>query len=207
MAGAMLLLVGCTGSGPVQLDDDQKVVRAVLVLLAKAGPVCVDRTTRGDTLFAYREMLQATRPARVALAWHQPLPLRPPPALTDRDMARDQFRSERVRIEEPDADAVALPIVQQTMLNGSAGRLAQMLDAPSAVSIGAAWAPPGVAARWWPLNRIRSDCTPNYMLMTPVRTRTLAFVGVSADHWGTIYAFQRRGADWVPAARWTSWLY
>ena len=208
LASVALLLSGCDRGRPASLTDEQRIVRAVLVLLGKDNrPVCVDRSAKGDSLLTYRAMLRAPRASRDGLFWHQPEPLRPQPALTDRQIARDELHGDRTRLREPGSPLPKLPMPDQLLNNEAAQRLSMLLDAQSAVAIGSDWAPAGVSARWWPFNRIRADCQPNYILMAPVQDGNVGFIGVTADHWGTIYAVRRKGADWSVVGRWSDWLY
>jgi hypothetical protein len=35
----------------------------------------------------------------------------------------------------------------------------------------------------------------------------LAYVAVTAGHWGTVYAFNKRGGRWAALGQWSNWLY
>lgn len=204
---AAVVLSGCSDAD-VPLTPAEKIVRATLSLLAADGKsVCVDTATKGQTLFAFRQMMRAPRPSRTELGWHVPLPLRPPPALNDQQIYRGQLTGRRSRLESPDEGAATLPTTDQIRFNGVARQFAQQIDSTPGVTINRRWTPANVTARFWLLNRIQRGCQPNYILSSPIFDSQLGFIAVAADHWATIYALERRGSEWVPTARWSSWLY
>lgn len=213
-AGVLLsamLLTAVTGCAPDKraLTDDERIVRAVLTLLAQdQRPVCVDDSTQGQALAVFREMQAAPRPARLELRWHGPLPLRPDIRVTTRALRDAEFRDQPLTIQEPGARKDALPGLDQLRFNGAAVRFGSQIGrAENAVDIRQTWVPAGVAARWWPINRIRRDCWPLFEISDPVRDRNVAFVTVRAEHWGTLYALQKTDRDWRIVAEWSRWLY
>ena len=209
-AAFLLLMATACGRAPGQpLDDDEKIVRAVLATLASDGkPVCADKGTSGRALTTFREFALAPRPSRDGLGWHAPGPFRVPQMPTQAEIDTAERQGREVRLPEPgDRRDDRLPAVRQSGLDGAALALSMPAVADRAISVDASWAPPHVIARWWPINRMKGDCTPVYMLSNPARTRGLAFVSVRADHWGTIYALEPQGGDWVTTAQWSAWLY
>ncbi len=190
-----LLLAGCAGGGgDGRIDDDEAMVRSVLMLMvARNGPVCTDRTTDGDSLSVFREMARAPRGSRADLRWFPPTGLKVP-------------------IGEPTPPAVrnrsdALPPMVQQTLNGAATRMARpWADIRRRLTLTADALPPGVTARWWVINRLRR-CTPRFGVRDPVRYGDIGFVTVEANHHGALYALQRRQGRWTPVAEWSNWLY
>jgi hypothetical protein len=206
--GALLLLAACGKPAGAPLNDDEKIVRAVLATLVSDGkPVCVDGRTSGRALVVYREYLVAPRPSREELAWHVPGPLRPPPMPTESQIDTAVAQNKDVRLPEPGDRHDKLPAVTQADLDGAAHALSLPPVADRKVSIEASWAPKGVVARWWPINRLKSDCEPLYMLSNPARARNIAFVTVQAEHWGTTYALRPQNGDWATVAQWSNWIY
>lgn len=202
------LLSACTQPAR-PLDDAEQIVQSVLALQSvPKRPVCLDDSTEEPSLAVYREMIVAPRPARRQLKWYPPLPLDPEARVTTRALRKTELGDDRIRIEEPEPRRDFLPGLTQLELDGAARR---MLRSPTAteqrVSIASGWTPPGVTARWWPLNRIRKDCWPLFAVSDPIRDRGLAFVTVRAEHWGVLYAVRKEGARWRPIAEWSRWLY
>lgn len=206
---AAALALGSCGTPQRPLDDREKIVRSVLTLLASTGQaVCTDDETTGEALAEFREMARAPRAARRDLRWHTPLPLRPDARVTTRDIKRSEFDDEKLVIEEPGVREDALPGLDQLQLDGAAQRIAGSVGAiEENVDLWRSWMPPGVVARWWPLNRIRRDCWPRFEISDPVRDRDLAFVSVRAEHWGTLYALKQSSGEWRITAEWSRWLY
>ena len=209
-----LLVAGCLALGGCAaaqrpLEDRELIARAVLALLASTGQaVCIDDRTNGEPLAVFREMSKAPRPARSELRWHTPLPLRPEAEVTLQDLKRAELDHQSFAINEPGPRRDALPGLDQMRLDGSAQRLSQPVGTVNErVSIRGSWTPRGVKARWWPLNRVRRDCRPLFEISDPVRDRERAFVTVRSEHWGTVYALERRGTDWSVIAEWSRWLY
>jgi hypothetical protein len=203
------LVLGACGASQQSLDDSEMITRSVLALLASTGkPVCTDDRTNGEPLAVFREMSQAPRAARSELRWHTPLPLRPDAEVTLRDLKRAELDDQSFEIREPGPRRDALPGLDQLRLDGLAQRLSQPVGTvDERVSIRSSWIPRGVTARWWPINRARRDCRPLFEISDSVRDRTRAFVTVRSEHWGTVYALERRGAHWLVTAEWSRWLY
>lgn len=206
-----MLLMAITGCAPDKraLTDDERIVGAVLTLLAQdRRSVCVDDSTQGQALAVFHEMQAAPRPARLELNWHRPLPLRPDIRVTTRALRDAEFEDQPLTIQEPGARTDLLPGLDQLRFDGAAARLGEQIGrAENAVDIRQAWVPAGVAARWWPINRMRRDCWPLFEISDPVRDRDMAFVTVRAEHWGTLYALQKTDRNWRIAAEWSRWLY
>ncbi|SEN61301.1 hypothetical protein SAMN05192583_3150 [Sphingomonas gellani] len=203
---------GCGGGGPRPLDDEEKMVRSVLTLLASTkNPVCTDDHTRENALAVYREMTLAPRPSRAELHWYPPTPLRPDDTrneVTGRTLRRAELDGERIAIREPEPRRDALPGLAQLELDGAAKRLIRPIGGvEDGVAIRRGWTPARVTARWWPLNRARHDCWPLFVLSDPVRDRRIGFITVRAEHWGTLYALKPQGNDWRVVAEWSRWLY
>lgn len=201
-------LAGCR-SEHRPLEDREKIVAAVLTLLASDGrPVCIDDQTDGHALAVFEQMMAAPRAARSSLRWHAPISLRPDARVTTRELRRAEFKDEKLVIREPDAREDALPGLAQLELNSAAVRLSgEVGHVEETVAIRQSWAPKGVAARWWALNRVRRDCWPLFEMSDPVRDRKSAFVTVRAEHWGTLYALNKAGDEWRIVAEWSRWLY
>lgn len=205
LAAVALLLPGCTAA---PIDDDGRIVRATLALLASGRtgdePLCVDDRTRGEPLAIFRTMRAQT--AEGDRHWRHAAPLRALGRVSGRALFDDAIGRNRLRIAEPQSIAAALPATDQRRLDAAATSLALVGDS-SAVTIGVAEAPPGVSARWWALNRFRTGCARHYLLSRVVRSGDTGFVTVTADHWGTTYAVERAGETWRVTAQWNSWLY
>lgn len=205
LAALALVLPGCDAT---PIDDDGRIVRATLALLANGrtgdGPLCVDDRTRGEPLAIYRTMrAQAAKGDR---HWRHPAPLRALGPVSQRALFEDAIDRNRLRIAEPRSTAAALPATEQRRLDAAATSLA-LVSKSDAVTIGDAEAVPGVSARWWLLNRFRAGCERRYLLSRVVRSGDTGFVTVTADHWGTTYAVERSGGTWRVTAQWNSWLY
>ncbi len=207
MAAVAALTAGCSASGASPPNDHEKVVQALTSLLAAKGKnLCLDRATHGAPLVIYRAMLTAPQAARASLAWHVPEPLQPPPALSDRQLFSSVFDSDRVLIAPPSGNGDRLPAIQQSQIEGAARALLVSGDI-KAVDIPNRADRPAIRSRWWVLNRLWPDCTPVYTVSHPVVRDSIAFVSVTANHWGTTYAFRRDRGIWSPTAQWTNWLY
>jgi len=205
---ALALVAACGRPAGQPLNDDEKIVRAVLATLVSDGqPICADASTAGRALVIYREYLVAPRPSRDGLGWHPPEPLRPPPMPTEKQIDTAIAQNKDVLLPEPGDRRDKLPAVTQADLDSAAHALSLPPVADRTVKIDASWAPKGVTVRWWPLNRLRSDCKPLYMLTNPARARNIAFVTVQAEHWGTTYALRPNGNDWATVAQWSNWIY
>jgi hypothetical protein len=209
MIAATLAATGCAANGDTQLNDGEKIIRAAINTLISGQPtgtICVDSRTRGQPLAVFRTMTYAPVPSRAPLGWRAPGPLRAPTALSGRELYDDQIRNERVRLREPGQTAQLFPHEQQGILDTAAAALA-VADHGESVAVRKASASDRIIARWWPINRMTASCSPNYVVSYPVWRDNIGFVTVTADHWGTTYAMQRRGADWRTVAQWNIWLY
>jgi len=207
VAGAITL--SACGPDTRAMDDNAKIVKATLSLLSSDGkPVCVDDATQDRPLVIFREMTAAPRPSRRPLRWYPPRPLRPEPITQTDGGTDDAIRNADIKLAEPSARLDPLPGLEQLQLRTAAWRLSTPVgDAEQPTDIRTAWLPKGVSARWWPLNRLRKDCDPRFIISHPVRGKDFAFIAVRADHWGTLYALKPEGSDWKPVAEWSRWLY
>lgn len=202
-----LMLGGCDVAAQAPLDDTTQVMQSLLALLTADGkPVCLDGRTRGKPLAIFQTMMVAPDPARRRLAWYAPQPLRPQGMLTGRQLFDDQIRDDHVILGKPQQSARPLSNALQGQLNSAAGQLA-LDQAESRVSIGASPAAPLATINWWVRNRFDTECAPIYTVSDPVVAKNVAFVSVTAGHWGTTYAFHKQAAAWSPVAQWTNWLY
>jgi hypothetical protein len=153
-------------------------------------------------------MSLAPKPSREELRWYPPTPLRPDVRVTTHDLRGTELGDAQLRIKEPDPRRDFLPGWRQFQLNGAARRfLASVADVEQPVRIQSYWQPPGVTARWWPINRFHKDCWPLFVVSNPVLDRKTAFVAVRAEHWGTLYALEKTGDRWTPTAEWSRWIY
>jgi len=108
-------------------------------------------------------------------------------------------------LREPEAPP-RLSLELQREYETAAQRLSLTVDRES-VAIRDGWGGPSAVARWWPLNRVASSCSPLYELSDPVRDRGIGFLTVRSDHWGTTYALRKRAKEWNVVAQWTPWIY
>lgn len=201
------LLTGCTGAASTPADDTTQVMQSLLAQLTADGkPICVDGRTRGKPLAIFRTMMVAPDPARRALVWFAPQPLRPQGMLSDRQLFEDQIRSDHVVLDKPQQTARPLSNILQGQLNSAAGQLSLDQD-ETRVAISESSAVPLATIHWWVRNRFDSACSPIYTVSNPVVAKNVAFVSVTAGHWGTTYAFRKQAAAWSPIAQWTNWLY
>lgn len=206
LAFGALTLSACA---PRPLDDDGRIVRATLALLATgrdpaAPALCIDNRTRGEPLAIFRTMRAAS--IDHDLRWRQPAPLHAIPRVSGRALFEDAIGKNALRIQEPPSNGAVLPAADQRRLDTAATTLA-ILGESNSVTFGDNAAVAGVAPRWWLLNRLHAACERTYVLSRIVRNVDTAFVTVSADHWATTYAVGRAGADWRVTAQWDSWLY
>ncbi len=203
IAGA--LLAGCT---PAPVAGDAGIVRAVLALLqsgrAPTAPgLCVDARPRGTALAIFRTMRMTTEPDE--RPWRSPAPLGAAPRVQGRQLFDDAVGRDRLRIREPETSAPALPRDMQVRLDAAA-RTLSLADRSTDYAMNDDLAPPGMAVRWWLLNRFLG-CERTFVLSRIARDDAIGFVTVTADHWGTTYAVERRGQDWRVIAQWDKWLY
>jgi hypothetical protein len=204
-----LLMSGGCSSQPRPLNDDEKIVRAVLMLTASTKePVCIDDETSEHPLATFREMALAPRASRVELRWYPPTALKPDPENVLQTRSAQAEGANDIRFDEAPVRLDFLPGLQQMMLNGAALRLSSSLSAKSPeVAIRSSWLPANVKSRWWPINRVRKDCAPRFAISNPIRQAKIAFITVQANHWGALYALKPVAGDWVPIAEWSRWLY
>jgi hypothetical protein len=201
-----LLASGCASETQTP-SEPAKVIETLLGVLSSDGRrVCVDAKTQGKPLAVFSTMIVAPRPSRRPLQWQIPKPLRPPGPLSNRELYEDEFARARILLEKPVNARDVLPPEQQLQLNSVARTLAAVGDVER-VSIANSPKRPLIVARWWLANRVRPLCVPNFTISNPVVAREIAFVSVTGGHWGTTYAFRKRGDRWAPHAQWTTWLY
>lgn len=201
-----IALAACSPPATVP-DEPAKVVDALLGVLSSDGRrVCVDSRTQGKPLAVFSTMIVAPTASRRPLRWQVPKPLRPPGALSNRELYDDEFARARVLLEKPVNARDVLPPAEQLQLNSAARSLAAVGDAER-VPIANTAKRPLILARWWLANRVRPICVPHFTISNPVVARDIAFVSVTGGHWGTTYAFRKRGDGWAPHAQWTTWLY
>jgi len=187
-------------------NDEEKLVAATLLMLSGRGqPVCVDATTIGQPLSVFRTLTSNPPPGATPPAWFLPDRFRPPAALSGADLYRGAQADGAVHIDQPTNGTRAVAQPAQLMLDRAAWLLSAQ-EADRAVTIAPSWQP-AIKARWWLRNRVSRHCSPTYHVSNPVRARDIGFVTVTADHWGTTYAFKRDGNGWVARAQWSNWLY
>lgn len=200
-------VAGCASSSAAPTNDHAKVVQALMTLLtANNTKICVDGATHGAPLAIFRAMMTAPEAARRPLAWHVPTPLRPPAPLTGRQIFNDTFAADRALLAPPVANGDRLPVLKQVQFNTAAQSLLISGDIES-TSIQNSPTTPAIHARWWALNRVWPDCTSIYTVSHPVVGGKIAFVSVTASHWGATYAFEQDRGVWLPTGQWTNWLY
>jgi len=196
-----LLAIGCSSTADT-LSPEQQIVRRVLQGLSAGGhPICVDNRAEGGSLQLWRASMVIARVAGRSLGWQHPVPLRPP---ADMPAPRPKNREQATAIK-PLPQRSRLPHQELVALDAAANRLAQQPDNTGPIILRSYWMPNAVTSRWWPLNRI-SSCEP-YRLSAPHRVGDLAFVQVQSNHWGTVYALRRAGAEWRIFAQAAPWLY
>lgn len=198
---------GCNAAPRPMLPSEQ-IVQAVLKHLTTGGDVCIDDRTHGDALLVFREMTGAPKPSRDELHWSSPEPLRPNQRVATDAIKEAELENKQLHLAEPDIRTAKLDALSQRQLTGAARVLSRGIGVErESVRIRDSWTPIGVAARWWPINRVRMDCWPRYEISDPARLKGTAFVSVKAGHWGTLYALQRRNQEWQVIAEWSRWLY
>lgn len=207
LAAIAVTVSGCGSNPRPPQDDAQKLVRATLrVLTPDQQPICVDNRTNGKPLAIFATMAIAPPPSRRPLAWHAVTALRSDAALTTKQIYQDTISNRPSHIRDPSNTTPTLGFLDQQRLNSAATVLShtgqtKTVDFPGAFGL------PRVEARWWPLIRFSQKCQYKYVVSDPVWSDTMGFVTVTIEHWGTTYAFQRRGDDWVAAGQWSNWLF
>lgn len=200
-AVAAVALTGCSAGQP---NDATQVVAAVArAQIVGNRPVCIDRATHGEPLAVFRTMLPAPDPARRPLAWHPSGPLRQGQKIPTRALVADELRDAHIVLAEPDQDGEPLPAPTQLQLNAYAVQLSK-LEADKTVRVPAE---SQLRPRWWLVNRLDPNCRVPVTVSDPVLARDMAFVSVTAGHFGTLYAVQRSPSGWTPIAKWSDWLY
>lgn len=203
---ACLSASACAAPIGVPLSDDEKLVRATLqVLSADGSQICVDASTTGRPLSVYR-IMASNPPAGVKPVWFVPASLKPPQALSDAELYRGAQADGTAHIDQPGNMTAVLPSRAQAQLDRAAWILSERDPNPT-VTISPSWGLVGVKPRWWLRNRLSRHCAPNYQISDPVTANNIGYVTVTAEHWGTTYAFTRSGSDWVARAQWSNWLY
>lgn len=205
--GMFLSLAGCSvGSVPANGDAGPVLHALAATLTADKKPVCIDSSTRGDSLAVFRAMLSAPPAARQQLAWFEPQPLRPPTNPSGWQVFNDEIRDDQILIQRPQQMGAPLSFLLQRQLNFAANRLS-LVQGSDELAITKSGGAPLARPRWWVANRISPGCSPVFTVMNPVVSKNLAFVSVKAGHWGTTYAFAKQGAQWKAVGQWTNWLY
>ncbi len=207
LSTALASMSGCATAPPEPLTDAQMTVRAILRLLTEDGrSICVDNVTNGKPLAIFATMAVAPAPSRRPLAWHRVAPLRSGMKLSNTQMYHDTFGGDQPLLADPGDTTATLGFFAQRRLNDAAAKLARTGESV-AVDMGDGLGVPRAQARWWPLIRWSSSCGPEFKLSDPVVAKDIAYITVRSDHWGTTYALQPRGNDWVPVAQWNTWLF
>jgi hypothetical protein len=200
-------IIGCLGACNARADSDTSQISDLLLklLTSQGKAICVDGSTFGEPLAAFRSMLPAPDPARRPLFWSSPAALEDGRALSSRELINDEFTDEQIVLPERLRQRAALPATEQLQLNALA-REASIMSSDSVTLSNSAGAPLA-QVRWWLLNRVSSSCGPNYTISKLVILHDTAFLSVTAGHRGTTYAFQKKGPTWAPIAQWGTWLY
>lgn len=202
------MLLSACDKAPRPLNEDEQITRTVLELLASKGNrICLGDQTRENALITYREMIQAPLASRAQLRWYPATPLWPETEVQPGAIRKAELGKSPFTIVEPEPRTDALDGLQQMALDSAARALSSQTIDTQSVPVRAAWVPRNVFARWWPLNRWRKDCKPLFEVSNPTRARTVAFVTVRAEHWGTTYALRKIDGKWQPHAEWSRWLY
>ena len=206
-AGGTAALAGCGESSKAPTDATAQVMQSLVSLLTADGKAaCIDSRTRGEPLAIFRTMMAAPDAARRPLSWFAPQPLRPTGMPSRRQMFDDQINAERFVLTTPQQSSRPLPVLLQGQLDAAARQLSLYGD-QDRVSIAAPQAAPHATVRWWIRNRFDRGCTPVYTASNPVVANNIAFVSVTAGHWGTTYAFRKHASAWSPVGQWTNWMY
>lgn len=202
------LLGGCTAPRQ-KLTDSEEIVREVLALqTADNTAVCTDDVTHGDPLAVFREMTLAPRQSRAELGWHAVTPLRPLEHVREQRSWKPPLGGGDFAITEPEPRRDRLPGMDQMRLVAAARYQANGIGViKEEVVLRPSWTPKRIVSRWWPINRIRRDCWPLYLISDVVRRDEMAFVAVQAEHWGTLYALKKTNGKWTFDAEWSRWLY
>lgn len=204
---ACLGVAACTGSGAVPQTDREKIVFETLKLLTVPGQaVCVDAATAGRPLDVYRTMTSNPPRGLKLPVWYVPAGLKPTSALSVAQLYRTTQTQAAVHIDQPANATPQLVPELQAQLDRNAWIMSSQA-ANQKVMISPDWPVSGLRARWWLRNRVSFHCTPNFRISNPVVVRNVAYVTVTADHWGTTYALARQGAGWAVRAQWSNWLY
>jgi hypothetical protein len=202
-----VVLAGCTGSGAMPKTDSEKVVFETLKLLTAPGEaICVDAATAGRPLDVFHTMVSNPPPGLQLPVWYVPARLKPTTALSIAQLYDSTQKQASVHIDQPANNTAQLLPALQTQLDRNAWIMSS-LGRTKKVMISPDWPVGGLKARWWLRNRISSHCQPNFRIANPIVVRNVAFVTVTADHWGTTYALARQGAGWAIRAQWSNWLY
>ena len=201
-----LVLSGCSGNPTPRSDEDKLVLATLILLAAKGETVCVDNRTAGHPLTVFATMMNNRPDGLKPLRWFQPTGLRPLAAMSNGDLMRSARSDATVHINQPANASPPIDPVIQAAIDHDAAVLARRANDRQVIGFDA-WHVRGVQARWWLLNRFTPRCFPNYRITNPAVGPDVGFVSVTAEHWGTTYAFSRRGAEWVVTAQWSNWMY
>ena len=201
VVAGLLLISGCTTSDSANSDADQVVHGLLKVLTSDNHLICLDSTTRGESLAIFRSMSDASAPA-----WRAPAPLRLHQNISAGQIVRDEIGDDRVTLAIPGTGAAPLPMPVQLELNSQARGMSLLRSNP-AIALRNATDAPFAHVHWWLVNRLSPNCGPIHTVGNPVIEGNSAFVSVAAGHEGSIYAFQKANSIWTPQAKWSNWLY
>lgn len=201
-----LALASCSTQPPPPQTETQLVTTVLQLLATGSHGVCVDNATSGHPLQVFWSTAH-NRPAGMEPpAWFEPAPLRPTPALSDRELLQTIKSDPAIHINQPVNATATLPPARQAELNRAAWMLATQSDGQPIEDL-AGLKVPGVSARWWLRNRLSTHCAPNYRLSNPVYSNNIGFITVVADHWATTYALTPDRQTWVVSGQWSNWIY
>ena len=206
LSSFMVSLSACSGADHLPKNSDEKLIQATLAMLdGKGEPLCVDEKTVGHPLAVFKSIASNPSAAAAPPTWFAPARFSPPAKLSSADLYRDELGDGAVHLDQPANTGSEVGASDRATLDRAAFSLSKD-KADRSVTISQSWQK-GMKARWWLRNRVSNHCSPNYHLSNPVHANDLGFVTVTANHWGTTYAFKRNGADWVATAQWSNWLY
>lgn len=203
---SMAALAACSVNDRAPMDDDEKLIQATIAMLdGKDEPVCIDEKTVGRPLSVFHTITSNLPPGARAPGWFLPARFSPPDPLSNDEVYRGAQIEGSVLIDQPTNNVEPVSRAEQAKLHRAATLLSRE-PADHTILISESWQP-GIKVRWWLRNRLSSRCTPNYHISNAINARDIGFVSVTADHWGTTYAFRRTDKGWVVAAQWSNWLY
>ena len=206
-AGMMLALGGCQSTTH---EEAERIVAATTVFInssdsgdiAAARSTCFDTPTRGEPLAIFRTMRSI--PKSELKRWYRPNRLRISPGRLDAATLADSAGRAGPRLREPEPELPDLSLPMKSLFASTAQRLIH--SEPQSVRL-ASSAVAGATVRWWPRNRLASNCAQTYSLSHVVLDRGVAFIQASNGHWATLYALTRTPQGWHVAGQWDTWLY